>query len=171
MFRSETLLCIIVKQLPLLKMQKIPAKILVVDDDPDVLTAARVVLRQRYDYVQTEENPNRIISILKQSAFDVILLDMNFSAGRLTGNEGLFWLQQIISAHPDQQVVMITAYGEIKTAVEAMKYGAADFIVKPWDNEKLEATVHAAYQHANSKKELKSLKKRQSDFSKLVNDG
>ncbi len=152
-------------------MQKIPAKILVVDDDPDVLTAARVVLRQRYEIVQTEENPTRIPSLIKQSSFDVILLDMNFSAGRLSGNEGLFWLQQIIHTNPDQQVIMITAYGEIKLAVEAMKHGAADFIVKPWDNEKLEATVHAAYQHAISKREVKSLKKRQSDFSKLVNEG
>lgn len=152
-------------------MQKIPAKILVVDDDRDVLTAARVVLRQRYEIVQTEENPMRIPSLMKQSSFDVILLDMNFSAGRLSGNEGLFWLQQIIHTNPDQQVIMITAYGEIKLAVEAMKHGAADFIVKPWDNEKLEATVHAAYQHAISKREVKSLKKRQSDFSKLVNEG
>jgi DNA-binding NtrC family response regulator len=152
-------------------MQKISAKILIVDDDADVLTAARVVLRQRYEVVQTEENPNRILVLLKQTSFDVILLDMNFSAGRLTGNEGLFWLQQIIASYPEQQVVMITAYGEIKVAVEAMKHGAADFIVKPWENEKLEATVFAAYQHAISKKEVRSLKKRQSDFSKLVNDG
>lgn len=171
MFRNGTLLCIILKHLPLIKMQKISARILIVDDDADVLTAARVVLRQLYEVVQTEENPNRIPGLLKQTAFDVILLDMNFSAGRLTGNEGLFWLQQIIAENPDQQVVMITAYGEIKVAVEAMKHGAADFIVKPWDNEKLEATVFAAYQHALSKKEVKSLKKRQSDFSKLVNDG
>ena len=125
-------------------MQKIPAQILIVDDDPDVLTAARVVLRQQYEAVHTEENPKRVLTLLKQSSFDVILLDMNFSAGRLTGNEGLFWLQQILSVYPDQQVVMITAYGEIKVAVEAMKYGAADFIVKPWENEKLEATVYAA---------------------------
>jgi two-component system, NtrC family, response regulator HydG len=152
-------------------MQKIPAKILIVDDDPDVLTAARVVLRQRYEVVQTEENPNRILALLKQSSFDVILLDMNFSAGRLTGNEGLYWLQQIMKTYPDQQIVMITAYGEIKVAVEAMKFGATDFIVKPWENEKLEATVHAAYQHSISKKEVRSLKKRQSDFSKIVNDG
>lgn len=170
-YRNETLLCIILKQLPLIKMQKIPARILIVDDDPDVLNAARVVLRQRYEVVQTEENPNRIPGLLKQTPFDVILLDMNFSAGRLTGNEGLFWLQQITAAHPEQQVVMITAYGEIQVAVEAMKHGAADFIVKPWENEKLEATVYAAYQHAISKKEVRSLKKRQSDFSKLVNDG
>jgi DNA-binding NtrC family response regulator len=164
MYHTETIL-------PLPKMQKISAKILVVDDDEDVLTTARVVLRQRYDTVATDTNPNRILSLIKQSPFDVILLDMNFTAGRLNGNEGLYWLQQIIEAYPDQQVVMITAYGEIKLAVEAMKHGAADFIVKPWENEKLEATVHAAYKHATSKKEVQSLKKRQSDFSKLVNDG
>lgn len=151
-------------------MQKIPARILIVDDDTDVLTAARVVLRQRYEVVETEANPNRLLSLMKQSAYDVVLLDMNFSGGRLTGNEGLFWLQEIMSAFPDQQVVMITAYGEIKVAVEAMKHGAADFIVKPWENEKLEATVFAAYQHAISKKEVRSLKKHHSDFSKIVND-
>ncbi|HEY0653938.1 MAG TPA: sigma-54 dependent transcriptional regulator [Chryseosolibacter sp.] len=152
-------------------MHKIQAKILVVDDDADVLNAARVVLRQKFETVQTEENPNRLQSLLKQSAFDVILLDMNFSAGRLSGNEGLFWLQEIMKSNPEQQVVMITAYGDIKIAVEAMKFGAADFIVKPWENEKLEATVQAAYQHAISKKEVKTLKKRQADFSKLANDG
>lgn len=152
-------------------MHKIQAKILVVDDDADVLNAARVVLRQKFESVQTEENPNRMMALLRQNSFDVILLDMNFSAGRLSGNEGLYWLQQIVNAYPDQQVVLVTAYGDIKIAVEAMKHGAADFIVKPWDNEKLEATVQAAYQHASAKKEVKALKRRQTDLSKLVNDG
>jgi DNA-binding NtrC family response regulator len=94
---------------------------------------------------------------------------MNYSSGRTTGNEGLFWLKKILEINPDQQVVMVTAYGDINLAVEAMKHGAADFIVKPWENEKLEATVQASYQHAIARKELHELKSRQSHYTKVVN--
>jgi two-component system response regulator HydG len=141
-------------------MQKTSAKILIVDDDADILTAARVVLRQRYTHVDTEANPQRLNVLLRQNQYHVILLDMNYSAGRLSGNEGLFWLNQIRSLHPQQQVVMITAYADIQLAVEAMKQGAADFIVKPWDNEKLEATVYTAYQHSLSRKEIQPSQKK-----------
>jgi DNA-binding NtrC family response regulator len=125
-------------------MKKVAAKILVIDDDPDVLTAARVVLRQRFENVDTESNPQRISALLRKEKYDVILLDMNFSAGRTTGNEGLFWLKEILSISTNQKVVLITAYGDIQLAVEAMKIGAADFVVKPWQNEQLEASVNAA---------------------------
>jgi two-component system, NtrC family, response regulator HydG len=150
-------------------MQKLPAKILVVDDDPDILTAARVVLRQKFATVETENNPERLHHLLKHQAYDVIVLDMNYSAGKTSGGEGMYWLNQILSVHPDQQVVLFTAYGDIKLAVEAMKLGAADFIVKPWENEKLEATVHASYQHSLSKKEISQLKTKQSQYSQVVN--
>lgn len=149
-------------------MHKLAAKILIVDDDPDILTAARVVLRQKFESVETENNPQRLTAQLQQKKFDVILLDMNYSSGRTTGNEGLFWLKQILASNPDQRVVMITAYGDIKLAVEAMKLGAADFIVKPWENEKLEATVHAAYQYAMARKELQQLKTRQSQYTRVI---
>lgn len=135
-------------------MQKIRAKILIVDDDADVLTAARVVLRQLYESVETESNPQRLAALLQHNRYDVILLDMNYAAGKLSGNEGLFWLNQIMTKNPQQQVIMITAYGDIQLAVDAMKQGAADFIVKPWENEKLEAAVSAAYSRAVIKNEI-----------------
>jgi two-component system response regulator HydG len=148
-------------------MSKVVARILVVDDDDDVVNAARVVLRQRFENVETETNPQRVRSLLEATRYDVILLDMNFSAGRSSGNEGLFWLKEILTINSDQQVLMVTAYGDIKLAVEAMKIGAADFIVKPWENEKLEATVLAAVKHSRDKRELTTLKTRQSHFSRM----
>jgi two-component system, NtrC family, response regulator HydG len=147
---------------------KTAAKILIVDDDPDILTTARVVLRQRFETVETENNPQRLAKLLVDKTYDVILLDMNYSSGRTAGTEGLFWLQQILKANADQRVVMITAYGDIKLAVEAMKQGAADFIVKPWENEKLVATVQASYQFSQAKKELHQLKTRQSQYSQVM---
>jgi DNA-binding NtrC family response regulator len=150
-------------------MEKVRAKILVVDDDSDVLTAARVVLRQKFETVETENNPQKLNFLLTHYRYDVILLDMNYSSGRTSGSEGMFWLKQIISLHPQQQVVMITAYGDIKLAVEAMKHGAADFIVKPWENEKLEATVYASWQHGVARTELNQMKDRQSHFSRVMN--
>lgn len=118
-------------------MAKSPVSILIVDDDPDVLSAARIVLRQSFDTVNTESNPEKLRSALKTIPVDVLILDMNFRAGKSTGNEGLFWLREALMLRPSLQVIMITAYGEIDLAVEAMKIGAGDFIVKPWDNEKL----------------------------------
>lgn len=125
-------------------MSKIPAKILVIDDDPDVLTAARVVLRQAFDTVVTEQNISKLESLLRQNKFDVILLDMNFAAGVNSGNEGLYWLKQILRGQPAQKIILFTAYSDIQLAIEGMKAGAADFIVKPWDNEKLVSLVGAA---------------------------
>jgi two-component system response regulator HydG len=139
-------------------MPKTRAKILIVDDDADILTAARVVLRQQYESVETESNPQRLTTLLQQNRYDVILLDMNYAVGRLSGHEGLFWLNQILAKNPHQQVIMITAYGDIQLAVDAMKQGAADFVVKPWENEKLEATVQSAYRRAVDKKENSSPK-------------
>src|SRR5688572_23655165 len=150
-------------------MAKLPAKILIVDDDPDILTTARVVLRQKFESVETENNPQRLARLLQEKSYDVILLDMNYSSGKTAGTEGLFWLQQILSVNADQRVVMITAYGDIKLAVEAMKQGAADFVVKPWENEKLVATVHSSYQHAQAKKELHQLKTKQSQYTQVMN--
>jgi two-component system response regulator HydG len=149
-------------------MEKIRAKILVVDDDPDILTAARVVLRQKLESVETESNPKKLLFLLNQNRYDVILLDMNYTAGKTTGSEGLVWLKEILSLQPEQQVIMVTAYGDIKLAVEAMKEGAADFIVKPWENEKLEATVKASFQHSLSRTELNQLKKKQSQYSRVM---
>jgi two-component system response regulator HydG len=151
-------------------MEKVNAKILVVDDDPDILTAARVVLRQKFALVETENNPQKLKFLINQNRYDVILLDMNYTAGKTSGSEGILWLKEILTLQPQQQVVMITAYGDIKLAVEAMKQGAADFIVKPWDNEKLEATIQASFQHSLSRNELNQLKKKQTHYSRVMND-
>lgn len=125
-------------------MPKMPAKILIIDDDPDVLTAARVVLRQAFTTVTTEQNINRLESLVRQEEYDLILLDMNFAAGVNSGNEGLFWLQHILRIRPSQKVILFTAYSDIQLAIEGMKAGASDFVVKPWDNEKLITLVAAA---------------------------
>jgi DNA-binding NtrC family response regulator len=113
------------------------ASILVIDDDPDVLTAVRLLLKTEVKEVVIEKNPENIRSILSKQNFDLILLDMNFNSSINTGNEGLFWLRKIKEFKSNAAVVMITAYGDIDLAVRSLKEGAADFIVKPWHNEKL----------------------------------
>lgn len=118
-------------------MQLKNASILVVDDDTDVLTAVRLLLKTESKEVVTEKNPENLRSCLSKANFDVILLDMNFNSSINTGNEGLFWLKEIKKARPDTAVVMITAYGDIDLAVRSLKEGASDFVVKPWHNEKL----------------------------------
>jgi two-component system, NtrC family, response regulator HydG len=115
--------------------------ILVVDDDTDVLTAVRLLLKSEVKEVVTDKTPENLRHHLSQRKFDLVLLDMNFNSSIHTGNEGLYWLQKIKSLAPDMAVVMITAYGDIDLAVRSLKYGAADFIVKPWNNEKLINTL------------------------------
>ena len=122
------------------------ASILVVDDDADVLTAARLLLQKYYSRVLTTENPDDISSIMAAEQIDVFLLDMNFAIGRNTGAEGLQWLQYILSEDPDAVVVLMTAFGDLNTAVQAMREGAADFVLKPWQNDKLIATLRVASQ-------------------------
>jgi two-component system, NtrC family, response regulator HydG len=117
------------------------ASILVVDDDTDVLTAVRLLLKTETKEVITEKNPENLRSHLGKNNFDVILLDMNFNSSINTGNEGLFWLKEVKKMKPDASVIMITAYGDIDLAVRSLKEGATDFIVKPWHNEKLVETI------------------------------
>jgi two-component system, NtrC family, response regulator HydG len=114
--------------------------ILIIDDDPDVLSALNVLLEDEFKKIVIENNPKRIPTLISEK-YDVILLDMNFSAGVNTGNEGLFWLSKILEINKDAAVIMMTAYGNISLAVEAIKRGAKDFVLKPWDNEKLLATI------------------------------
>ncbi len=117
------------------------ASILVIDDDTDVLTAVRLLLRTEVKEVVTEKNPEQIPFLLSKDTFDLVLLDMNFNASINTGNEGIYWLQRIKTLKPDIAVIMITAYGDIDLAVRSLKEGAADFVVKPWHNEKLLSTL------------------------------
>src|ERR1700688_3095832 len=119
------------------------ASILAIDDDPDVLTAVRLLLKTEAADVVTEKNPENMRSILSKRAFDLILLDMNFNSSINTGNEGLFWLRKIKEFGSEASVIMITAYGDIDLAVRSLKEGAADFVVKPWHNEKLIETIKA----------------------------
>ncbi|AKD04201.1 sigma-54 dependent transcriptional regulator [Pontibacter korlensis] len=122
-------------------MQLKKASVLVVDDDTDVLTAVRLLLRPQVQEIVTEKNPENIPSLLARHTFDVILLDMNFVSSINTGNEGFFWLQKIKQLKSDAAVVMITAYGDIDLAIRSLKEGASDFVVKPWHNDKLINTL------------------------------
>jgi DNA-binding NtrC family response regulator len=116
-------------------------RILVVDDNKAILTAVRMLLETRFKKVLTLASPHLIKNTLQEEKVDVVLLDMNFSAGINTGNEGLFWLAEIRKMDASIQVVLFTAYADIGLAVRGMKEGAADFIVKPWDNTRLVETL------------------------------
>ena len=130
------------------------ASILVVDDDPDVLTAVRLLLKTEVKEVVTEKNPENLKWHLNRDHFDLILLDMNFTSSIHTGNEGLFWLNEIKKLKTDSAVVMITAYGAIDLAVRSLKEGAADFVVKPWHNEKLITIIKDALRRRENKAAL-----------------
>ncbi len=147
-------------------MTKLKGNILIIDDDPDILHTTRVVLRKHFANIRTERNPEVLSHILNTRDYDVILLDMNFSTGSTSGREGLEWLGKIKKADPGNIVIMITAYGDIDLAVKAMKEGAIDFVVKPWDNKKLSATVMAAYKLAQSTREISKYKNREIMLSK-----
>src|SRR6187200_1885702 len=130
------------------------ASILVVDDDPDVLTAVRLLLKTEVKEVITEKNPENLRWHLNKDDFDLILLDMNFTSSIHTGNEGLFWLNEIKKLKTDSAVIMITAYGDIDLAVRSLKEGAADFVVKPWHNEKLITIIKDALKRKETKASL-----------------
>lgn len=117
------------------------ASILVIDDDTDVLTAVRLLVRTEVKEVVTEKNPEQIPFLLSKDNYDLVLLDMNFNASINTGNEGIYWLKRIKEIKPEVSVIMITAYGDIDLAVRSLKEGASDFVVKPWHNEKLLSTL------------------------------
>ncbi|MGN8069992.1 sigma-54-dependent transcriptional regulator [Mucilaginibacter sp. 22184] len=117
------------------------ATILIVDDDPDVLTAVKLLLKTEAQEVITEKNPENLNWLLQRNEVDLVLLDMNFNSAINTGNEGLYWLRKVKDRKPNVCVIMITAYGDIDLAVRSLKEGANDFIVKPWHNEKLITTI------------------------------
>ena len=133
--------------------------ILVVDDDDDILTAARLLLRRRFGEVVTCRRPDRIPDLMARHTFDVVLLDMNFGPGESSGQQGLDELERILEIDPAVVVIMITAHGSVDTAVEAMKRGATDFVTKPWQNEKVVATVSAGVELRHSRDETATLKR------------
>lgn len=131
--------------------------LLIIDDDRAVLESLALMLRGESAGLHTLWDPNRIYSALEHQSFDAVMLDMNFTAGRNTGNEGLFWLKEILKRDEDLAVIMITAYGDVDLAVEAMKIGAFDFIQKPWKGEKLVSSLNAACNMTASRRKIKQL--------------
>lgn len=129
-----------------LMRKKLSARILIVDDDPDILLTARIVLKSVVSEIESTNDPHQITRLLEQQSFRLVLLDMNFTTGFTSGKEGLRWLRKIRKLAPGTHVILMTAYGDINLAVQAMKDGATDFVVKPWENETLQATVTSALQ-------------------------
>jgi two-component system, NtrC family, response regulator HydG len=146
-------------------MSEITGTILVVDDNPDVLFAADLLLADQGGTVSTITDPNELPHLLKRQRFDLILLDMNYTRDVTSGQEGFDWLAQILEIDPTAVVILITAYADFEMAVRAIKAGATDFIVKPWQNEKLLATASSALALSHSKREAASLRSRQQQMS------
>ncbi|WP_420401303.1 sigma-54-dependent transcriptional regulator [Flagellimonas sp.] len=146
------------------------AKILVIDDNKSVLSALEILLQFEYKSVETLFNPNQISSFAHMDQIDIVLLDMNFSAGVNTGNEGLYWLNEIKKKSPHTSVIMMTAYGAVDLAVKALKQGASDFVLKPWNNERLLTTVKSAFELRKSKQEIHQLKKKENELKQVINE-
>jgi two-component system response regulator HydG len=142
--------------------------ILIVDDDTDVLLTAELVLKKEFRRVATESDPRRLAAALRGGPFDVVLLDMNFSPGTTSGQEGVDCLRTIEKLSPDTKVIFMTAYGGVETAVKAIKEGASDFVVKPWDNEKLVATVGATLRFSQAAQTVKDLETKQRELSRYI---
>ncbi len=150
-------------------MDKEIGKILIIDDDEDVLLAAKMLLKKHAHNVIIEKNPNKIPFLLNNDSYDVILLDMNFSQDTTSGKEGFYWLNQIIEREPNAVVIMITAFGDVEMAVKALREGATDFVLKPWQNEKLIATISAALKLKQSYKEVANLKSARKQLQEDIN--
>jgi len=140
--------------------------VLILDDNKSVLTALEMLLQTEFEKVYTLRNPACLVTTIQKHQIDVVLLDMNFKAGINTGNEGIYWLHEIQKLDPTISVVMITAYGDVELAVKAVKEGAFDFILKPWDNNKLISTLHASLKLRKSEIENTSLLKSTNNLKK-----
>jgi DNA-binding NtrC family response regulator len=144
------------------------AKILVVDDNEEILIAIEMLLSSQFGFVKTIKNPNQIPSEIEKELFDVIILDMNYSAGISSGNEGIYWMQEILKKDMDAIIVYITAYGDFELAVKAIREGGTDFIQKPWDDEKFITTIENAYKLRRSKNEITNLKQKQKHLNQNI---
>ncbi len=143
-------------------------KILIVDDNEELLIAFRFFLSKHFDKIDTIKNPNRIHEQLRKEVYDIILLDMNFKAGVNTGNEGIYWMKEILAKDSNATIVLITAYGDVELAVKTMKEGAADFIQKSWDEEKILSTILSAYNLRLSKLKIENLEQKQKHLSEKI---
>jgi DNA-binding NtrC family response regulator len=145
-------------------------KILIVDDNEDLLKAAKMHLKRHFAQVDIEKNPEAIPALMNQEDYDVILLDMNFTKDVSSGSEGYYWLERILQIDPSSVVVLITAYGDIQMAVKAIKAGATDFVLKPWENEKLLATLYSAMRLRESRDVIEVLKSKNHEINQALND-
>lgn len=138
-------------------MQLSEAKLLIVDDDVDVLSAAKLLLKRHLKHVDIEKNPEKIPFLINNGNYDIVLLDMNFTRDVSSGREGFQWLDRILDIAPNMIVVMVTAYGDVEMAVRAIKAGATDFVLKPWENDKLLATLQKAMDSRRTEAEEKTV--------------
>ena len=144
-------------------------RILAVDDNEDILTALKLLLKKQVECIKTETDPEKIPGILSNESFDVILLDMNFSKDVISGQEGFFWLKKILEIDSDAVIIFLTAYGDVERAVKAVKAGALDFILKPWQNEKLKTTISSAIKLRKSRLETDNLRMKQRGLCETLN--
>lgn len=150
-------------------MVKKEGRVLVIDDNPDLLIAMEMLFEPWFERIATAETPDEGFRRAGEQRFDLVLLDMNFRAGRNSGNEGLYWLRRFIQERKEVSVVLITAYGDIELAVDSMKEGALDFIHKSWDSEKMLSTMLSAYKRHKSERRIRHLKRKQQAMSQQLN--
>ena len=171
LYEIHTLYCMIITQLPrfclpfreksvLLQTKKENMKygtLLVIDDNPSILTALKICLGNTFERILTLSRPDTAPTLLQQEQVDLILLDMNFSLGVNSGQEGLLWLRTLRRLHANIPVVLITAYADIQLAIKGLKTGAADFVTKPWDNDELIRTLKDAIDRSQEVETLESI--------------
>ena len=148
----------------------IDGKILIIDDNKNILKGLEILLKFEFQHVETISNPNLLLSYTSELDIDLILLDMNFTASIKSGNEGIYWLKKAKEKFPDTLVIMMTAFGTVDLAVKALKEGATDFILKPWDNNKLLATLKTAYTLKTTTKSLKNMSKKTHQLKQIINE-
>jgi DNA-binding NtrC family response regulator len=151
-------------------MDQKQGKILIVDDNEDLLKAAKMYLKRHFAQVDTEKNPEVVPALLSNEDYDVILLDMNFTKDVSSGSEGYYWLERILKIDPSAVVVLITAYGDVQMAVKAIKAGATDFVLKPWENEKLLATLYSSLRLRQSLDQVETLKIKNQEINQSINE-
>jgi len=149
-------------------LTKTKATILIIDDDEDILLSAKFLLKKHYSDIIIRNNPKEINNLLSTESIDVIILDMNYRIGYNDGKEGMYWLKHIMSIRPLMVVILMTAYGQVELAVEAIKNGAFDFILKPWSNDKFLATIHAGLQLSKTKHKVSILESANEVLGKTI---
>ncbi|MBX7127449.1 MAG: sigma-54 dependent transcriptional regulator [Cyclobacteriaceae bacterium] len=151
-------------------MESKQGKILIVDDNEDLLKAAKMYLKRHFAQVDIEKSPEAIPGLMANESYDVILLDMNFTKDVSSGSEGYYWLEKILQIDPSAVVVLITAYGDVQMAVKAIKAGATDFVLKPWENEKLLATLYSSMRLRETRDEVEHLRQKNQEINVSINE-